>query len=511
MPPKTTSKSTAKTRGKAVNSKPGGAPKSKKASTKSTTKKTRPKTSTKSAPSSQSSQPQSQSQSQLSQTIFGRQNRLDNIFSSQQPAESDTKAPKDSSNLEEDEGFFYKRTSDNDEKQSRKRQRQVSTPVSKLNDALEGLGEQFDELSSLEFEPEPKQAKTRKEEIGKLSSPIRPRYEGTYYEGYDESSSDDYIEEVSHHKLDLTGGDSDFEEPVKPQMKSDRRSSYHKRGKRILSIGNGLVGIPHDDVTPQDYYKLLDNSLPEPHRMKQLLIWCFHKKIQDNANVKISTPDERTVVNIAKVIQDEVLQDLRDGNINTSWYNQPEVPNVVTASKEIVLPNPLNIAAKENIQKYSKQLAKLRREKEQWKDLYNRNINSLDKKLTKIGDVKVNESLESYCSNKEVDFTPVLSENLINNLDSTCKEISDKFPDNVENSIDKLYNTTNQLIKISQLIEKYTTTKLTPKISEFTKNYIDKSKVGNKSNSDGKTVWPIPPQPLGVKQMLQGIAKLDKP
>lgn len=500
--------------------------------------------------------PQSQSQSQSLQLgsqkhHFGRQNRLDDLFSSQssQPSQKKPKSNR-SSMFEEDEGFIYKRMDSSQEKpKSKKKAKQVSTPVSRLNQALDDLPDNDlnDSFDSIDFDLRDNRPAKRQKganysddepEVVKLSSPIRPRYEDQTTQrkanrnNRDETSSDDYVEQVSHHKIDLTGGEEDFSANTsttnRRNQANDRRSSYNNRGKRILSIGNGFVGLPHEDVAAKDYYKLLDTSLPEPHRMKQLLIWCFskqmnedekkHKQPRGRPKSNSNNAEDRTVINIAKVIKEELLQDLRDGQINTSWYYRPdddeENDNSIIANKEIVLPNPLNITTKENIALFTKELAKLKREKEQWKKLYDKNSNVL-KNLNGDIDGKFSEKdmpkLKKYVQEKHPEIAKqVLPEKLIGDISLNHDDLKEKFLDNLEDSIDKLYAFTHQLHKANEVIDSYKSEKLNPHISELTRNYVNKTKFENFQPSDTtKSLWPVPSKPLGVKELLKGIAQLD--
>lgn len=501
---------------------------------------------------------------------FGRQNRLDDLLSSQTSglSQSNTKKSKSSRNsvFEEDEGFIYKRM-DSQEKpakkpgnDNRRKSKQISTPVSRLNQALDDLpGSDLDSVDSLEFEENPaKRLKGGRKfsnfsddeldepepEVVKLSSPIRPRYEadgedpntkGGIRRGYKEdTSSDDYMEQVSHHKLDLTGGEDDlmgnnhsFDNRKSKNSGNDRRSSYNNRGKRILSIGNGFVGLPHEDVSAKDYYKLLDTSLPEPHRMKQLLIWCMSKRIKEDENKKSrvkskasasSSPDEQAIINIAKVIKEEVLQDLREGQVNTSWYyrldDDDDNARSVITNKEIVLPNPLNIKTKDNISHFTKELTKLRREKEQWKKLYKKHsqlLNNISGTINGKFDSKDLPKLKQYFKNKNPELNEqILNEKLIVIISRNYEQLQEKFLDNLEDSIDRLNNFTHQLTKLNEVIENYKSSKLNPKISELTRNYVNKTKFENFKQLDtSNSLWPVPNKPLGVRELLQGIAQLE--
>lgn len=81
--------------------------------------------------------------------------------------------------------------------------------------------------------------------------------------------------------------------------KGNRRSSLGRRGRRASSLidsgtsngehscldldldldldtgyTNALSALPHKEVSTADFYKHIASDLPEPRRMRQLLIWC---------------------------------------------------------------------------------------------------------------------------------------------------------------------------------------------------------------------------------------------
>ena len=48
---------------------------------------------------------------------------------------------------------------------------------------------------------------------------------------------------------------------------------FDSQEERLANL-NLLIAVPHSDVGPRDFYKLIEQSIPEPRRMKQLLTWC---------------------------------------------------------------------------------------------------------------------------------------------------------------------------------------------------------------------------------------------
>lgn len=172
-----------------------------------------------------------------------------------------------------------------------------------------------------------------------------------------------YSEQVSHHLVDLTADDSgDF------VGSNRRRSSYNNRGKRQLSVGNGFSSKPHAEVSAEEYYKLLDPSMPEPNQMRQLLTWCFKKSLESNEDPDVLvSKDADTAKGIAKIIKQELLADLAKGTISTSWYSMKDLPTEL-AGKRVIKPNPLNESNKESIEVFKRKLRLLELEKLQWRE-----------------------------------------------------------------------------------------------------------------------------------------------
>lgn len=151
-----------------------------------------------------------------------------------------------------------------------------------------------------------------------------------------------------------------------------RRSSLNSRGKRVSSSGsNGVLVAPHKEVSPESFHKHLDPDMSEPQRMRQVLVWCFQRCLENHARKRketektlSSTSDEVTAMNIARVIQDELIQDLMDSTISTSWWdrqaNQSNIPAIG------LKPNPQNEINKENIRACEARLQELEQEKKDW-------------------------------------------------------------------------------------------------------------------------------------------------
>lgn len=499
-------------------------------------------------------------QSQPSQ-ILGRKNRLNDLLASSQTpvAEPSTKTlpktkktgNKSKNKFEEDDGFIYKRGEDLDTNAKRDKSNKL---ISQLKNEMVNLSKDKKEDSSFHLHPDEPAAKkprrstkpkangsknkprsttarsnglsasTREPEYHdasslQLSSPIKsPRY----HEYLDDDSSDEYVEQVSHLKMNLakSGNSRRQKQKQPPNSKNKRRASYNNRGKRVLSIGNGFVGAPHEDVSTTDYYKLLDTSLPEPHRMKQLLIWCFKKKLDleeklSRAKSNNETTEDQTVINIAKVIKEEVLRDLVDGQISISWYNRNDNENETNdmmSNKEITLPNPLNITNEENIEIFTKKLKSLKQERLQWESSFNDSTRPISR--LKIDPDQDKSRLQDYCRSKaannddSVDFnSTVLNSSLVEKIDNNYNDISKNILNDLEMSVDKLHNASYQLSQVHNLIATLQKDKLNNQVSSLVKNYMTKHVPENQLSSS--STWPVPNRQITIKEMLRGITRLD--
>lgn len=148
-----------------------------------------------------------------------------------------------------------------------------------------------------------------------------------------------------------------------------RRSSLSMRGKRASSIGNGFQSLPHSDIPASEFYKHISEDLPDPVRMKQLLAWCARRSIDESKlrpKVQGSETDEQIqAANIARTIEEEVLKDLIDNKITTSWYHQPDQP-LNTLEKR---PHPQNVNNAAKMKEMEERIAKLRAEETMWNEL----------------------------------------------------------------------------------------------------------------------------------------------
>lgn len=148
---------------------------------------------------------------------------------------------------------------------------------------------------------------------------------------------------------------------------SARRSSLGRRGRRASSlIENGHSAIPHREVNPAEFYKHIESeSLLEPRRMRQLLMWCGERALSEkpphgargssailggkssarNVNLRGRTLTDFFTC-IARAIQDQLLKDFGARAEFSDWFSREDAP---PRAAVVLKPNPRNIEHDEKI------------------------------------------------------------------------------------------------------------------------------------------------------------------
>ncbi|OBA15458.1 uncharacterized protein OGAPODRAFT_82450 [Ogataea polymorpha] len=197
--------------------------------------------------------------------------------------------------------------------------------------------------------------------------------------------------------------------------------------------------------------------------MRQLMVWCAKRGASKAPRKKISTAES-----IANVIEDELIRDIADGKINTSWWlaeddvDEGDLGSNANLNKPIiVLPNKANQENMHTLELYEKKLAELNKEEAQWMEVRNivklpkiqvdaplQHDNLIQEKLGEI--VNQLESLESYKARLDkLRLLRVLeniklmvhklkqSKNAINTLtEATIREISRKMTQLIDHDND---------------------------------------------------------------------------
>ncbi|RJE17411.1 Kinetochore protein mis13, partial [Aspergillus sclerotialis] len=147
---------------------------------------------------------------------------------------------------------------------------------------------------------------------------------------------------------------------TKKSEKGNRRSSLGMRGRRASSlIDSGTSNaLPHKEVDTAEFYKHIASDLPEPRRMRQLLIWCatramgdkptgFHSKDQN------ARSEDQSARLAARVIQEEILKDFSMNSELSNWFEREDAnPPAVVVKK----PNPKNVQNLDKIGELEEQI-----------------------------------------------------------------------------------------------------------------------------------------------------------
>ncbi|KAL1923461.1 uncharacterized protein VTP21DRAFT_8441 [Calcarisporiella thermophila] len=143
-----------------------------------------------------------------------------------------------------------------------------------------------------------------------------------------------------------------------------RRSSFQLRGKRLSRMASGVIAVPHPEIDPKDFYRHISPEIPPPQQMRQLLVWCARRCIN-------SQPETSNATRIAKSIQEDVINALMNGKINTSWLhriNDGAQEDITTEKK----PHPQNVVNAQKRIEYQERVDRLENEIQLWKSLNHR-------------------------------------------------------------------------------------------------------------------------------------------
>ncbi|KAJ5692699.1 hypothetical protein N7462_002122 [Penicillium macrosclerotiorum] len=141
-----------------------------------------------------------------------------------------------------------------------------------------------------------------------------------------------------------------------------RRNSLKMRGRRasfLIESGTSNA-LPHREVGTADFYKhIADEGLSETRRMRQLLIWCATRALDEKPTG--SPSHDQSAHLAALVIQGELLKDFSSVPELSDWSSRENVaPPTVVVKK----PNPKNIQNTDKIKELEEQIQKLQRERQ---------------------------------------------------------------------------------------------------------------------------------------------------
>ncbi len=114
----------------------------------------------------------------------------------------------------------------------------------------------------------------------------------------------------------------------------------------VIDVLTCDLALPHSEVEVGDFYKHIESEgLPEPRRMRQLLTWCatramghqsgnspkaHHEYEHQSARLAgkyglLPLPARVLTTRIARVIQEELLQDFANRSEMSDWFGREDV------------------------------------------------------------------------------------------------------------------------------------------------------------------------------------------
>ncbi|KAL1606390.1 hypothetical protein SLS60_003793 [Paraconiothyrium brasiliense] len=143
-----------------------------------------------------------------------------------------------------------------------------------------------------------------------------------------------------------------------------RRSSTGLRGRRASSlIDSGMSNaLPHSEVEVRDFYKYIEQSLPEPRRMKQLLTWCGSRALPEKPSGDVKNAN---AIMAARAIQQELIDDLASKPELSDWFSREETASPTVVKK----PNPQNVKNQATLEEFEQEIERLEEEKAAWEAL----------------------------------------------------------------------------------------------------------------------------------------------
>ncbi|KAH3686870.1 hypothetical protein WICPIJ_002154 [Wickerhamomyces pijperi] len=276
---------------------------------------------------------------------------------------------------------------------------------------------------------------------------------------YDHNNEEEYEEHSTSMQVPLAVDDSPIIRRNKEMRETtqNRRSSLGRRGKRASSIGNGFSATPHDAIPTEELYKHIDQDLPEPQKMRQLLTWCSSRVLEADSRKHIKQKNlvpqsDITTLNIAKMIKEEIVKDLKDGKINTSWWTQHaeganEVGQEERDQEQVDLPkkpNERNILNATLLETLKEKLAELKKDVSEWEALeseHGKNIKSLNFEFDDASVSQMDKRVN--INNNQHEFKQVLDHSIINEVidmeDATNKRIIGNLQETMDDFNDMVF------------------------------------------------------------------------
>ncbi|CDR38590.1 CYFA0S02e03444g1_1 [Cyberlindnera fabianii] len=317
--------------------------------------------------------------------------------------------------------------------------------------------------------------------------------------------NDDYEEHSTSMQIALPISDTPIirrNKEYRNNGSQGRRSSLSNRGKRVSSIGNGFSGVPHEQVPTSEYYKHLDHSLPDPHKMRQLLTWCAKRVFDEDKNRHIKQKnklpaEELTALNIAKVIKEEIVNDLTNGKINISWWNRDDEDDEATGEssqnvEKTLSPNERNVKNAEALDQLKSRLLELKESCSEWEKDMSKHV---ELPTISMANVKLDPGSSEL-------MKKVLDKSLLNEISKVEHSAFHEISENLEITMDSFTELTHHLKSSSVGRQKFVSDK-SQVLSNILDTTFDDDTLSKMSKSEVN-------RDIDTQDLLRGISRLDR-
>lgn len=278
-----------------------------------------------------------------------------------------------------------------------------------------------------------------------------------------------------------------------------KRTSYPDRGKRLLAVSNGTPAELTPNTEEGEYNRWLDDNLSDVQKMRQLLIWCLAKNInQESAE---EDEEEKSILEMAREVEQEVLQDLVDGTLIVDWNdpNDEDLEDATMDGIEIMKPNSTNEANKESIEVFNQKLKELKVEEAQWIRAYKNALRPLES-LTIDADNVNQQELQEYLRKK--DPSGKLSKEIIDHemeekLQLSLAEAKKSVKKDLPTNTDKLFHLLHKLKQSITLTSKLDQNRLTSRVTKLARNFGNRKVLGPATKN------------ISERDLLRGISRVE--
>lgn len=104
-----------------------------------------------------------------------------------------------------------------------------------------------------------------------------------------------------------------------------RGFSMSKRNGRVwdstdshLQPPNFLADMPHEDVPTEEFYRHIQDDMPEPLKMKQLLFWCAELAMNGRPGGDYTAD----VLSTCASIEAQVIDAIKNNKVDCSWLRR---------------------------------------------------------------------------------------------------------------------------------------------------------------------------------------------